>query len=53
MPATDETPPFRRAMYVFMLLLLIGYGGFKSWHILVALEAWEGQSLPDTKYSAK
>lgn len=53
MPATDETPRFRRGMYAVMLLLLIGYAGFKSWHILVALEAWKGQSLPKTKYSAK
>ena len=51
MPVTDETPRFRRSMYAFLLLLLVSYAGFKSWHILVALEAWEGQAVPETRYS--
>lgn len=42
---TEKEPKFRRAMYLMILALLVGYIGLKSWHISVAFEAWENQPL--------
>ncbi|MBQ4808834.1 hypothetical protein K3555_04500 [Leisingera sp. M527] len=45
MPQAEENPRFRRAMYLLILALLTGYIGFKAWHLSVAFDAWENQSL--------
>ncbi len=44
-PATSEDPKFRRKMYILMISLLVAYLSFKSWHIYVALGAYEGQVI--------
>lgn len=45
MSQAEESPGFRRAMYLLILALLAGYIGFKAWHLSVAFDAWEGQPL--------
>jgi cell division protein FtsB len=45
MHQAEENPRFRRAMYLMLLLLLIGYIGFKAWHLSMAFGAWEGQAI--------
>lgn len=45
MAKAEENPHFRRAMYLLILVLLVGYIGFKAWHFSVAFEAWEHQPL--------
>ncbi|WP_281286276.1 hypothetical protein [Ruegeria faecimaris] len=32
-------------MYLMILVLLVGYIGFKAWHLSMAFEAWEGQAI--------
>ena len=49
-----EDPKFRRKMYILMASLLVAYIGLKSWHIYVALQAYEGQVISrDTGQPAK
>lgn len=45
MPQAEEDPRFRRNMYLLILCLLVGYIGFKAWHLSVAFEAWGNQPL--------
>lgn len=45
MALTEEDPRFRRNMYLLILFLLVGYIGFKAWHLSVAFEAWGNQPL--------
>lgn len=43
--ATSEDPKFRRKMYVLIISLLVAYLSFKTWHIYIALGAYEGQVI--------
>ncbi len=45
MHQAEENPRFRRAMYLIIMVLLVGYIGFKAWHLSMAFEAWEGQAI--------
>ncbi|UWR91387.1 hypothetical protein K4K96_11780 [Phaeobacter inhibens] len=45
MSRAEQDPRFRRTMYLLILALLAGYIGFKAWHLSVAFDAWENQSL--------
>ena len=50
----EEDPKFRRLMYAMILALLVGYIGLKSWHVMIAMDAYQGQVLSeDTKGAAK
>ncbi|WP_162798644.1 hypothetical protein [Sulfitobacter sp. SK012] len=45
MAEAEENPRFRRAMYLLMFVLLLGYLTFKGWHLSVAFEAFKDQAL--------
>ena len=45
MAEAEENPRFRRMMYLLMLALLLGYLGFKGWHLSIAFEAFKDQPL--------
>lgn len=32
-------------MYLMILALLVGYIGFKGWHLSIAFEVWEWQEV--------
>lgn len=54
MARTEKEPQFRNKMYAMIALLLIGYIGIKSWHIYIAIDAFQGQVLVrDTHGAAK
>ncbi len=51
---TDRDQRFRRLMFIGLTSLLLGYIGLKTWHISVALAAFETQPLErDTEGAAK
>ncbi|MFY0681651.1 MAG: hypothetical protein JXR13_13845 [Thalassovita sp.] len=45
MTETEDNPRFRRAMYLMIMFLVLGYLGFKAWHLSMAFGAWEGQMI--------
>lgn len=45
MAEVEENPRFRRAMYLMILALLVGYVGFKAWNLSVAFDAWGAQPI--------
>lgn len=45
LPRTEKEPQFRNKMYVMIAVLLLGYMGIKSWHIYIAIDAFQGQVL--------
>lgn len=54
MPRTEKEPQFRNKMFAMIGLLLLAYFGMKSWHIYIAVGAFEGQVLErGTKGAAK
>lgn len=54
MRAADRERKSRRLFFCLILGLLIGYAAMKTWHIQLALQAYEGQVLSeDTSLAAK
>ena len=53
MKTNDIENRFRRGLIAFLVLLLISYLAYKTWHISLALDAYEGQVLEDTTGAAK
>lgn len=50
----EKDPRFRTAMYLLILTLLLGYVGVKTWHIRLAIAAYDGQAIEGgTKGAAK
>jgi hypothetical protein len=50
----DRERRSRRLFIAIMVGALVCYLGYKTWHISVALEAWQGQSLTaDTSRAAR
>lgn len=45
MARTEKEPQFRNKMFALMGLLLLAYIGMKSWHVYIAMGAFEGQVL--------
>lgn len=45
MDRTEKEPQFRNKMFVLIGVLLLGYMGIKTWHVSIALEAYQGQVL--------
>jgi hypothetical protein len=38
---------FRNFLFLIFAVLILGYAGYKTWHVSVALDAWQGQQLQD------
>ncbi len=50
----DRERRSRRLFVAIMVTALVCYLGYKTWHISVALEAWQGQALAaDTSRAAR
>ena len=50
----EKDPAFRNKMYVLMAVLLLGYMGLKTYHVITAFKAYEGQVLDvNTQGAAK
>lgn len=49
---TEKDPRFRTAMYALIACLLLGYIVMKAWHINLAVNAFEGQELDQSKTGA-
>jgi hypothetical protein len=45
MDRTEKEPRFRKKMFALIGALLMGYIGIKTWHVSVALDAYQGQVL--------
>jgi len=45
MDRSEREKKTQRVMFVLLATLLLGYLGFKYWHITVALDSYEGQVL--------
>jgi hypothetical protein len=45
MDRTEKEPEFRNKIFILIGVLLIGYIGIKTWHVSVALGAYQGQVL--------
>jgi len=45
MERNEREKKTQRVMYILLITLLLGYLGFKSWHISVALDSYDGQVL--------
>ncbi len=53
MDRVDQESKSRRFFYTLILGLLFGYIGLKSWHVSVAVGAYQGQPLERTDGAAK
>lgn len=45
MARIEKEPNFRNKMFALMGVLLLSYIGMKSWHVYIAMGAFEGQVL--------
>ncbi len=52
MDRTEKDPQFRNKMFVLIGVLLIGYIGIKSWHVMIAIDAYQGQVLDHSTQGA-
>jgi len=48
----DRERKSRRIFYTLIITLLISYIGLKSWHVVLALDVYEGQPLERSTYGA-
>lgn len=53
MHQTDRESRSRRIFYAMILGLLVSYIGIKTWHVMLAMDAYQGQPLERTHGAAK
>lgn len=45
MDRIEKEPQFRNKMFALIGFLLVAYIGIKSWHVMIAVDAYQGQVL--------
>lgn len=45
MDQIDREKKSQRFFYALIIVLLLGYAGLKSWHVLLAFNAYQGQPI--------